>query len=66
MIKIENYLDLKCLAIKQGIGLTYELPRMLGYKRDWCLKKALKNPCKKTKILKKAEAIFLSNLLQKR
>ena len=53
-ITINNYNDLKAIAVLKGIKLQTELPKMLGYKSRWGLKLALENPKKKNKIINKA------------
>lgn len=57
-ITINNYNDLKAIAVLKGIKLQTELPKMLGYKSRWGLKLALENPKKKNKIINKAKLLF--------
>lgn len=57
-MKIENYTDLKALAILNDIKLYSELPKMLGYKSCWGLKLAMKNPKKRDRIIEKATTLF--------
>lgn len=58
-IKIQNFEDIKALAILKKMSISDELPKVLGYKSLWGLKTALKNPRKKDEILKKARSFFL-------
>lgn len=57
-ITINNYNDLKALAVLKGIKLQTELPNMLGYKSRWGLKLAMENPKKKNEIINKAKILF--------
>lgn len=57
-IEIQNYADLKAIAILKRMNLTTELPNALGFKSSWGLKMALKNPNTKDEVLKRAKEIF--------
>lgn len=57
-ITINNYNDLKAIAILRGIKLQIELPKMLGYKSRWGLKLAMENPKKRNEIINKAKILF--------
>lgn len=57
-ICINNYNDLKAIAVLKGIKLQTELPKMLGYKSRWGLKLAMENPQKKNEIINRAKLLF--------
>lgn len=57
-ITINNYKDLKALAVLKGIKVQTELPKMLGYKSRWGLKLAMENPKKKNEIINKAKLLL--------
>lgn len=57
-ITINNYNDLKAIAVLKGIKLQTELPKMLGYKSRWGLKLAMENPKKRNEIINKAKILF--------
>lgn len=57
-ICINNYNDLKAIAVLKGIKLQTELPKTLGYKSRWGLKLAMENPKKKNEIINRAKLLF--------
>lgn len=57
-ILINNYNDLKALAIINGIKIQTELPSLFGYKSRWGLKLAMRNNKTKNLIIEKAKIIF--------